>query len=148
MNLKQVYLRLAPTTIASHIWPTTSLNWVSWLFDLINDLFCLPIEISLVHVSLLSESCDKEPQYDHYKCAAPYGIWNLIPHLLVELMDFLHSLEIVQFWGGIGQGPHSQIVHMGQEGPVVSEGNLSAWLQELILELWLSITAWEPGQIS
>jgi len=53
------------------------------------------IEVALVHVPLLSEASDKDPEAKHDEDALPHSIGNLIPHLLIEQMNLLQSLKIV-----------------------------------------------------
>ena len=41
------------------------------------------VEVALVHVSLLGEASDKDPEAEHDKNAFPHSRGDLIPHLLV-----------------------------------------------------------------
>lgn len=63
-------------------------------------------------------------------------------------MNLLESLEIVDASWSIRDGPHSEIVHVSEEAPIVAEGSLSACDLELILESWLSVGARQAAQIS
>lgn len=47
------------------------------------------VVIVLLHVSILSKPCDKEPEADGHKDSLPDGLRYLVPHLLVEHVDFL-----------------------------------------------------------
>ena len=55
----------------------------------------MSIEVALVHVSLLSDASDKDPEAKHDEDALPHSIGNLIPHLLIKQMNLLQSLKIV-----------------------------------------------------
>ena len=101
----------------------------------------LPVEVALVHVLLLGDTSDKDPQTNHDEDALPHGSGDLVPHLLVEEVDLLKSLEVVLTRGSVGDGPHAEIVHVSHEGPVVAEGHLGAWPKELVLVLSLAVVA-------
>jgi len=104
-------------------------------------LYFLRIEVALVHVLLLGEACDKCPEKDHDKNALPHGLGDLVPHLLVEEMHFLESLQVVETGGCVGDGPNAQVVHVGHQAPAVLEGHLLAWLKEPILVGGLAVVA-------
>ena len=53
------------------------------------------VEVALVKVPVLGEASDQEPQTDHGDEALPHGGGNLVPHLLVEEVQLLQSLEVV-----------------------------------------------------
>ncbi len=55
----------------------------------------MSIEVPLVHVPLLSDASDKNPEAKHDEDAFPHSIGNLIPNLLIEQMNLLQSLKIV-----------------------------------------------------
>ena len=54
------------------------------------------IEVALVHVFVLGDTSDDEPQDNHGEDALPHGLGDLIPHLLVEQVDLLKTLKIIQ----------------------------------------------------
>jgi hypothetical protein len=53
------------------------------------------IEVTLIHVSALCDTSDKDPQAKHDEDAFPHSIGNLIPHLLIKQMNLLQTLKIV-----------------------------------------------------
>jgi len=63
-------------------------------------------------------------------------------------VDLLESLEVVDASWSIGDGPHSEVVHVCQKAPVVAEGSLRAWDLELILEGGLSVGTRQAAQVS
>ena len=63
-------------------------------------------------------------------------------------MNFLQSLNVVQSRRGIGQGPNSQIMHMRQNLPVVTERDLLAWLKELVNVACLAVVTRETHSVS
>ena len=73
---------------------------------------------------------------------------NLVPHFVVKHVDFLEALQVVQSGGGVGQSPHSQVVHVRHRGPVVAEGHLASWLQEFIFVLGLPVVSGHSAEIS
>ena len=72
----------------------------------------MSIEVTLVHVSLLGNASHEYPQTKHNKDALPHGIGDLIPHLLIEEVNLLESLEVVDARGCVCDGPHSEVVHV------------------------------------
>lgn len=47
------------------------------------------VEVALVHVLLLGETGDEEPQCCDDEDALPHGLGDLIPHLIIEQVDLL-----------------------------------------------------------
>ena len=97
------------------------------------------VEHALVHVAVLGNACHEEPQTNHYENALPGGSGYLVPHLLVQSVELLYSLQVVQTRGRVGQGPYAQVVHLSHIGPGVLEGGLQARLFELVLVGSLSV---------
>ena len=60
---------------------------------------------------------------------------DVVPHLLVEQMDFLKSLDIVELGWRISDNPESQIVHVGHLSPGVLK--LGSHFLELVFKLRL-----------
>jgi len=56
-------------------------------------------------------------------------------------MNLLQTLQVVQARGCVSEGPHSEIVHVGKDFPVVAEGDLLAWLEEFIDVIGLAVVA-------
>ncbi len=92
----------------------------------------MAVEVSLVHVAALGHAGHKDPQTHEEEDALPHGGGDLVPHLLVEMVDLLESLEVVEARGRIGKGPHAQIMHVRHDLPVVAERGLLPGLQELV----------------
>ena len=55
----------------------------------------MSIEVTLIHVLILGDTSDKDPQAKHDEDAFPHSIGNLIPHLLIKQMNLLQTLKIV-----------------------------------------------------
>ena len=91
--------------------------------------------VLLLHVSVLRNSGNKQPKGDCNKNASPECFINSVPHLLVQKMDLLHSLDVILLSWSIGQCPNSQIVHVGHLCPGVFE--LWSFFQKFIFESWL-----------
>ena len=107
----------------------------------LSELSIVRVEHALVHVSVLGDAGHEEPEDDHDKDALPHGGRYLIPHFLVEQMNLLKSLQVVETGGSISDSPHSQVVHVSEDIPVVTEGHLLAWLQEAVDVLCLAVVA-------
>ena len=63
-------------------------------------------------------------------------------------MNLLQSLEVVLSGGRIGDGPHTKIVHVRHHAPGLLEGQLLAWLQELVIVGGLAIVAGETQRVA
>lgn len=63
-------------------------------------------------------------------------------------MDLLDSLQIVLARGSISEGPQSQIVHVSHDLPFVLEGDLFAFLEEVVLILGLSVGSAQSAEVS
>ena len=79
------------------------------------------ISVVLLHVSLVRNSGDKEPESNADKDSLPDGRGDLVPHLLVEHVDLLQSPDIVFFAWSVGECPNSEVVHVSHLGPGVLE---------------------------
>ena len=75
------------------------------------------IVVVLLHVSLVGKSCHKEPESDSHEDSLPDSLGNLVPHLLIEHMDFLHPPNVIFLAGSVGQAPNSQVVHVSHLSP-------------------------------
>lgn len=75
------------------------------------------VVVVLLHVSLVGKSCDKEPESNGDENPLPDGLGNLVPHLLIEHMDFLHPPNVIFLAGSVGQAPNSQVVHVSHLSP-------------------------------
>ncbi len=47
------------------------------------------VEVALVHILLLGNAGDEEPQDGHDEDPLPHGRGDLIPHLIIEQVDLL-----------------------------------------------------------
>lgn len=99
----------------------------------------LRVEHALVHVFVLGNAGHDNPEDDHDEDALPHGRGNLVPHLIVEMVDLLEALEIVEARGSVGDGPHAEVVHVSEDVPVVLEGDLLTRLKETVLVGDLSV---------
>ena len=106
------------------------------------------VEVSLVEVAVFGESCNEEPQHNHGKNALPYGLGDLVPHLLIQEVDLLQTLQVVQPRRCISKSPHSQVVHVGHNVPIVAECDLITRLQEPVLVFCLTVVARDAQRIS
>ena len=111
-------------------------------------VYCLPIEFSWVHISLLSYSGDEEPQGNHEEDSFIQSLRDHVPHLVVERMQFLESLEIVQFWWSVSNCPHSQVMHMSKHAPVMTEGDLHARRLKFVRVWSLLVVSAESAVVS
>ena len=102
----------------------------------------------MVHVFALSDTCNEEPQSDHNEYAFPCSVGNLVPHLLIEVMDLLDALHVVETGWSIGNCPYAQIVHVCENFPVVAEGGLLTSLEELVLVFGLTVAVRETHVVS
>ena len=75
------------------------------------------VVVVLLHVSLVGKSCDKEPESNGDEDPLPDGLGHLVPHLLIEHMDFLHPPNVIFLAGSVGQAPNSQVVHVSHLSP-------------------------------
>ena len=66
-----------------------------------------------LHVGRALDSGYEKPEGDASKQSFPESIVSEIPHLLVEIVDLLESLNIVLFHRSVGDGPKSEIMHVG-----------------------------------
>ena len=98
------------------------------------------ISVVLLHVSLIGDSCDEEPEGNTDKDSLPHRVADLIPHLLVEVVDLLKSSNVILSARSIGEAPDSEIVHVSHLGPRVLELDRIA-LNEFILENWLLVVS-------
>ena len=79
------------------------------------------VVVVLLHVSLVGKSCDKEPESNGDENPLPDGLGNLVPHLLIEHVDLLHSPNVIFLPWGVGKAPNSEVVHVSHLGPGVLE---------------------------
>jgi hypothetical protein len=75
------------------------------------------VVVVLLHVSLVGKSCDKEPESNGNEDSLPNSLRNLVPHLLIEHVDFLHPPNVIFLAGSVGEAPNSQVVHVSHLSP-------------------------------
>ena len=61
----------------------------------LSELSIVGVEHTLVHVLLLGNASDEDPEGKHDKDALPHGLRDLIPHFLIEQVDLLKTLKVV-----------------------------------------------------
>lgn len=93
------------------------------------------VDIVFLHVFVLGNSGQKDPNWNGPKQSCPYGPVNIVPHLLIKKMYLLESLQVVLISWSIGDCPESQIVHMCHIGPGLSESGSS--LKKFVFVFWL-----------
>ena len=77
-----------------------------------------------IHETVLEDlSCQKVQRSSDHN-TSPKGIGEHVPHLGVESVDLLHSLEGADLKRSVSQSPHSQVVHVSEVSPGMLEGNL------------------------
>ena len=65
------------------------------------------INVVFLHISGVGDSCDEEPKADTHKNSFPHGVGYLIPHFLIQKMDFLESSNIVFLHWSVCDCPYS-----------------------------------------
>ena len=65
------------------------------------------IIVLFFHVSGFSNSSQEEPEHGAYNNSFPNTLSDIIPHLLVQQMNFLNSSNTIQFSWGISNCPYS-----------------------------------------
>jgi hypothetical protein len=105
----------------------------------ISHVSIMRIVVVLLHVSLVGKSCDEEPETDGHENSLPDGLRNLVPHLLIEHVDLLHSPNVIFLAWGISQAPDSKVVHVSHLGPGVLE--LDTVGDDLVLKCWLLVVS-------
>ena len=66
---------------------------VSWGLSVLS---VVGVEHTLIHVLALGNACHEEPQGNHDEDALPHGRGDIVPHLLVEQVNLLQTLQVVQ----------------------------------------------------
>lgn len=82
---------------------------------------------------LLCKFLDKEPECNASNQAFPHGLCNIVPHLVINSVDLLHPLEIVCRRWCVRESPHTQVVHVLESGPVVSERDFFARSEPVVV---------------
>ena len=93
---------------------------------------------SLVHVSVLGELVDEEPEHDAKTDSLPERASDHVEHLVVDAMHLLETLEVALLRWGVSNGPESEIVHMTERAEVILERDIDSSLlqvQTLVREL-------------
>jgi len=93
------------------------------------------IDVEILHVSMLGNSSDEKPQRNCNKNSLPKCAINSVPHLIVEHVDLLKTLNVILLAWGVGKCPNSEVMHVRHVGPRVAELRTNS--QEFILELGL-----------
>jgi hypothetical protein len=100
------------------------------------------------HVLVLGNTSDEEEEQNACDDAFPQSIRDQVPHFVVKQVELLKSLQIINPHGSVGNGPESQVVHVSEHSPVMSEGYLHTWLKELVFVTRLPITSRNPAEVS
>ena len=93
------------------------------------------VVVRFLDVSLSADTGHNEEQWDGPQGAGPQGPVNVVPHLLVQKMHFLQSLDVVLVPWGVGNCPESQVMHVCHLGPGLLKADTV--LEELVLILRL-----------
>ena len=91
-----------------------------------------------LHVLGALDSGNEDPEEHTGKKSFPERVVSLVPHLLIEVVDLLESLQIVLLHGCVGDSPQTKIVHVSQLSPSVLELDTTLVLDEFVLESGLS----------
>ena len=67
---------------------------------------------TVVHEASLCNLGEEEPQECHSNNAFPHTLTHNVPHLIVESVNLLQTLQVILFLGSIGKSPHTEVVHM------------------------------------
>ncbi len=102
----------------------------------------------MVHELMAENSVDQKPKHNESKNSLSHSLRNHVPHLIVKHVNLLHPLKIVDSHRSVCYCPHSQVVHMRQQGPVMSEGDLLALFEEVVFILSLPIVPREFAEVS
>lgn len=107
----------------------------------ISETCIMRIVIRFLHIFVFCNSCDKEPKWQSDQQSCPNGSIYLVPHFLVEKMDFLKSSNIVFIAWSISDRPYSQIVHVSHIFPTMLK--FRTFLQNFVLKSWLyGVSTW------
>jgi len=79
------------------------------------------IDVEILHVSMLGNSSDEKPQRNCNKNSLPKCAINSVPHLIVEHVDLLKTLNVILLAWGVGKCPNSEVMHVRHVGPRVAE---------------------------
>jgi hypothetical protein len=90
------------------------------------------VDIILLHVSVLGNSRDKEPERNCDKNPLPHSAVDIVPHLVVEHVDLLEALDVVLLAWSISESPDSEVVHVSHVCP----GMFKSWslFQQFVFE--------------
>ena len=103
--------------------------------------------LASVHELVLGDLCEEEPKEDHRDNPLVESLGDLVPHLVVEAMDLLQTLQVVFLGGSIRQSPNSKVVHVGHRGPCVLEGHVLLLEMQIVVFVLADVIA-ESGGIS
>lgn len=92
------------------------------------------VEVALVEILALGDARDEIPNKSSDEHTFPQRVIDLEPHLVVEMMDLLHPLQVIAPRRGVGESPRSQIVHLRKQHPIVLERRLDILGAHSILE--------------
>ena len=103
---------------------------------------------AVFHVLFLGNLGDEEIKENHNEDAFVQSLAHSVPHFVVKAMNFLHALHVVTP-GGVGEGPHTKVVHVSHVGPAVLELNVFHFLaKELVAEAVLAGGVRELDQVT
>jgi hypothetical protein len=103
---------------------------------------------AVLHVLFLGNLDDEEIKENHNEDAFVQSLAHCVPHFVVKAMDFLHALHVVAS-RGVGEGPHTEVVHVRHVGPAVLELNVFHFLaKELVAEAVLAGGVRELDQVT
>ena len=79
----------------------------------VSPMSVMTVIVVSLHVLRSLDSSDEDPESNAGKNTFPHGPVSDEPHLLIEVVYLLQSLDIVLGHGRIRNGPQTKVVHVG-----------------------------------
>ena len=67
---------------------------------------------SIVHILMLGNLVNEEPDGDSAENAFPHGLGNVVPHLCIDSVQLLHAAHVALGCRCKCNGPHTQVMHV------------------------------------
>ena len=78
----------------------------------------------IVHILVLLNLVNEEPECHRAKNALPHGLGNIVPHLCIDSVQLLHAAHVARGRWCEGEGPDAEVMHVLQCRVIVFEGDL------------------------
>ena len=92
------------------------------------------VVLLLIDVSVSGDSGNEDPKASSEEDSLPHSVRNIVPHLLVQKMNFLKTSDVVFSSRSVSESPNSKIVHVSHVLPRVLE--LNTILDNFVLKSW------------